>query len=247
MIDQPFVGFTKQEIELIVSSLPHGINRRRLQLLPRVLQYWAVTELAEHLSRPSRATMSARRQSEIKVGRRATALLEALGELVAHPPIERAVNEHGENGLFELALRMAIAEGKSGYRHKNLAKANTELENLRVLLPRITDAAAHTSRKRRSGQPRNIVAYLLLQDAVAIFQWATGTTATRRVDRGTGEEMGPFYEFATALWPVIFRQGDKGLPSAMKSWARARKKYGEQSPLLHNINLRHPIWRVFER
>jgi hypothetical protein len=36
----------------------------------------------------------------------------------------------------------------------------------------------------------------------------------------------------------VFHSGDDGLPAAMKNWAIARKKYGEQSALIANIRIR---------
>jgi hypothetical protein len=31
----------------------------------------------------------------------------------------------------------------------------------------------------------------------------------------------------------------------MKNWADARGKFGEKSPLIANIGLRHPTWGIF--
>jgi hypothetical protein len=97
------------------------------------------------------------------------------------------------------------------------------------------------------GRPRNIAAYKVLQDAAAMFEWLTDTTATREVDRFEGTETGPFFEFASILWSAVFRKDIAGLPAAMKNWAAARSKYKEDSALVGNIALRYPTWRVFER
>jgi hypothetical protein len=96
--------------------------------------------------------------------------------------------------------------------------------------------------KLGQGQPRNVKAYLVLQDAAAIYEWATGTTATREVDRETGSEVSPFFKFASILWPMIFGNGEAGLKAAIKNWAAWRKKHDERSALIVNIALRHREW-----
>jgi hypothetical protein len=88
-----------------------------------------------------------------------------------------------------------------------------------------------------------------LRDIAQIFEWLTGMKATRQVDRkgeGGKGDIGPFWEFAKAIWPLVFRNGKHGLSNAMKNWAEARKKFDEGSSLMANIALRHPIWGVFE-
>jgi len=49
-----------ERAEQIRASLPRGIDQRRLDLLPRVLNHWSVTDLLEHLSREDRATVRKR-------------------------------------------------------------------------------------------------------------------------------------------------------------------------------------------
>jgi hypothetical protein len=112
-------------------------------------------------------------------------------------------------------------------------------------LREIVNAAARAKNARR-GQPRNAVAYFIMQDAAAMFEWVTGKKATRAINFDTGTETSPFHKFAAALWPVVFGESKKGLSSALKNWAAARKKYRERSPLMRNINVRHRQWRVFE-
>jgi len=52
--------FDERAVEQIRASLPKGIDQRRLDLLPRVLNEWSRTDLREHLSRESRATVRER-------------------------------------------------------------------------------------------------------------------------------------------------------------------------------------------
>jgi hypothetical protein len=97
-------------------------------------------------------------------------------------------------------------------------------------------------------RPPTITANHVLQDAAAIFEWLTKTVATRETDRDThSEKKSAFFRFASILWPVVFRKGTAGLPSAIKNWAGWRKEFGEHSPLIKNIALRHPTWGIFER
>jgi hypothetical protein len=86
-----------------------------------------------------------------------------------------------------------------------------------------------------------------MKDIAAIFEWLTNIEATRQVDRISGVGAGPFWQFAAAIWPVVFGEADDGLPAAMKNWSSYRKRYGERSALIANIAMRHPTWGIFER
>ena len=107
-------------------------------------------------------------------------------------------------------------------------------------------AAAANSLHVNRGRPRNLAAFLVIRDIACIFQWVTGTEASRSVDRAHGKEIGPFWQFASAVWPVVFGKGDDGLSSAMQNWARDKDLYGPGSALIANIALRHPTWGIFE-
>jgi hypothetical protein len=113
-------------------------------------------------------------------------------------------------------------------------------------LDKLAEGATRTWNYGR-GQPRNITAYFVVQDAAAIFEWLTNTEATRVADRDSGAEIGPFQEFLAAIWPVVFREGDDGLPAAMRNWASLSKKHGEKSAVMANMAMRHPTWGIFER
>jgi hypothetical protein len=103
-----------------------------------------------------------------------------------------------------------------------------------------------SDRQAPRGHPRNIAAYQVLQDAAAIFEWLTDARATRAVDRIKAIETGPFFRFASILWPVVFKKGVAGLSAAIKNWAAARSKYNERSALIANIAMRYPTWGVFD-
>jgi hypothetical protein len=209
--------------------------RQRRKLLPRILQEWGRTDLRQHLSRDPPAIIRERINKIEKVKASACQLSNALKEI--DKPGQRAI-----------LWQMIIAEGK---RPENVSR--TEYSDRQAQLRQLADYLAKLSainpkyRTVSRGQPRNIAAYQVLQDAAAIFEWLTDTRATREVDRIEAIDTGPFFRFASVLWPVIFRKGVAGLPAAMKNWAAWRSKYDEQSALIANIALRYPAWGVFER
>ena len=97
------------------------------------------------------------------------------------------------------------------------------------------------------GRPRNLAAYLVLQDAAAIYEWFSGKKAARGVSPVDGKESGPFFRFASTLWPIIFEKGCAGLPAAMRNWAVGRARFSERSPFIANLAMHNPTWRIFER
>src|SRR5262245_64368558 len=60
-VENPTPHFDERAIEQIRASLPKGIDQRRLDLLPQVLNEWSRTDLREHLSREARAQSKALR------------------------------------------------------------------------------------------------------------------------------------------------------------------------------------------
>ena len=98
-------------------------------------------------------------------------------------------------------------------------------------------------------QHKTVVRYLVLLDLGAIFEWATRRRASRKVgtDAGTrpGQTYGPFWDFVSAAWPIIFGSS-AGLNNALKFWAEGRRLYDEASPIMWNLDMRHPQWRIFE-
>jgi hypothetical protein len=226
----------KQVAEALVRILPKPLPQHRRELLPRILEEWGRGDLREHLSRESRAMIRERINRLEKVKASARQLSDALDKL-------------DECDQTTILIEMIIAEGKRfndvsrnefSLRQARLSQAFDYLGKLRAIAPKEYWQSS-------PGRPRNIAAYLVLQDIAAIFEWLTHTRATRAVDRIEAIETGPFFPFASILWRIVFRKGLAGLPAAMKNWAAGRSKYNERSPLVANIALRHPTWRVFER
>jgi hypothetical protein len=157
-----------------------------------------------------------------------------------------AVEEHERTAIID---QMIIAEGR---RPREISRTNFDAQTRRLdeelhFLARLAAISPKEYYNVGRGGPRNVPAYVVLQDAAEIFEWFSGRKPTRQVDRIDGTETGPFFRFASILWPVVFGRGAAGLPAAMKKWGQARLRYREPSPVIANIDLRHPAWGVFER
>jgi hypothetical protein len=180
------------------------------------------------------------------------------GHSVIHVRIKRSNNVARSAGRFLNALRaverrdllvsqIIIAEGRSVDKvsREEVADLFQQLDDVQGLLAKIAAISPEQIWKLRRGQPRNLGAHFVLRDAAAIFEWYSGMKAARRVDRIGSNETGPFFRFASALWPVIFGQGTAGLPAAMKTWHHWRVR-GERSAVMANMALRHPTWGIFD-
>lgn len=228
--DRGIVKFSDREVKLISLSLPAGVDQRRRDLLPEILHEWGQTDLPEHLSGKPRVTPRDRLKRVARVAKCAVVLLQALDGLNDRDRAHLAVQMRSTDGVNLLEAEFAQQE-------KRLNETHDFLTTLA--------AAGSKAPKRRPGQPRNLTSYLIMMDLAALYEYLTGWQATRSVDRDTGEENGPFWQFAAAVWPVVFGS-DQGLPAAMKSWASGRSKYDDESPLVVNISLRHPTWGIFD-
>jgi hypothetical protein len=205
MTDSSFPQFTDHSLHLIAGSLPPNVNPRRLDLLSRIFREWAQTDLKEHLSRKANGRRQKRIGTLRSIDNHGNKLLRALSEL-----------EQADDGCW-IAYGLGVVRERPLSRTES-ADVESQLGQQREFLKRLSPAAAaaanslHVSR----GRPRNLTAYLVMQEIATIFQWVTGTEASRSVDRADGNEIGPFWEFALAIWPVVFGKGDDGLSFAMQ-------------------------------
>ena len=124
------------------------------------------------------------------------------------------------------------------YRHE---QNKHRVDEWRSVTATIAAAAAEPTWKPGKGQPRNDNAQLVLQDLAALFEYVTGLRASRLVDRDTREESGHFLNFARAVWPVVFGNGDFGLSSQHREWADDGSK---SSMVISGIALRRPEWGI---
>jgi hypothetical protein len=226
-------------LKAIVGALPPNAVPERLILLLRLLREWADRDLLDHLCRERSTTLHARKKRLQAVARSAKNLHEAMANLE-------------DADVFSLVLEIAIRKTGSTLLEVDqsaITEAQEQLTWAKRWLPELADAYGSSQRQARSrGRPRNVASYLVMLDLEAIFEFATDTTAERRVHGKDhpdyGGEYGPFWDFASTAWGVIFGSAT-GLPAAMKSWATARSEFGERSPLIANMALRHPEWRIF--
>jgi hypothetical protein len=219
--------FSAQIIRRIDESLPDPVCDRRRKLLPQILREWSCIELQKHLSLDSRQTIHARIRRLEQIKKSATDLLNAL----------KAADDERGLIVFEMLGR---AENPS---RAEWAAMDERLQDENYFLAKLAAIAPGEIWKLRRGQPRNFAAHLVLSDAASIFRWFTHQKPKREVDRIKSTEIGAFFRFASVLWPLVFGKGIHGLPATMKNWEHAGSPY---SPLIANINLRHPTWRVYE-
>src|SRR5262245_19538384 len=231
--------FDERAIEQIRASLPKGIDQRRLDLLPQVLNEWSRTDLREHLSREARATSRKRYAQLTKVGKCATHLRQAFEALDLRGWVWIAQEIGREEGSPPFPFTV------SRERHAEMEERRRQEHDFLRKLAAATQTLIEED-KRGRGQPRNIRAYLVMLDLAAIFELLTDRKAARGVDRTDHTETGPFWSFAESVWQVVFGT-TRGLTAAMKKWAEARKLYHEHSSFLLNLPLRRPEWGIFER
>ena len=222
--------FSARFIEAVASSLPSPVCSRRRKLLPKVFQEWYLIDLQEHLSRESRAVLRQRTDRLQLIANCARQLFDAFN----------AVDKRTRTVIL---AEIVTAQGRhvQDISRAELSDLSEQLKDTPDFLLKLAAIAP------KKPTPRKLTPYFVLMDAAAIFEWYSGTEATREVSRDSGREMGDFYRFACMLWPVIFDNGVVGLPAAMKNWATYRKQFKQRSPLILNIALRYPVWRVYAR
>lgn len=223
------VNFSADRVNSIVASLPNAVSKKRRTLLPKVLREWGCNELHEHLTMEPRPVIRARVRRQELVGKCTRKLMDAL------------------SSLDEMDRAAIVCQMKSATRDRaQFAVLSNWIDEAPRFFCKLAAISPRQFWNLGRGNPRNLTPYLVLQDAAAIFEWYTGKKATRNVDRVTGKEIGPFFNFVSALWPIIFKNKTVGLSAAMKNWERGRLQYGERSPVIANISFRHRTWGVFE-
>jgi hypothetical protein len=223
-----------QLAEELERAVKQPISPARRKLLPPVLEEWFRVDLQEHqLFLDSRKPSHERIKKLNGIKKRAADLANSLGRL----------DTHDREAILG---QIIIAEGRriESVRRTEYSDRREHFKRELQFLLKLSAIRPDQFWPAKRGHPSNLPAYLVLLDAAAIFEWLTGRKAARGVDRSTGAESGPFYRFASTLWPIVFWKGQAGLSAAMKNWARWQSR--ERSPLIDNIEMRHPTWRLFE-
>ena len=231
--------FFPTNLREIAKSLPTPRSERHSELLPLVLREWE-HELQEHLSRDSAATIRHRVRALESIKTKAGQLSKALD----------AIDEHGRLSIVAEMVdeRRRLESVTRGFnaRARDFSDQNKRLKEARDYLAQLAAISPKTYWNTGRGRPRNLTAYLILRDAAAIYEWFSGKKAARGVDRTDKKESGPFFRFASTLWPIIFEKGGPGLPAAMKNWAMG---VGNIASVLHiaNLAMHNSSWRIFDR
>ena len=232
---------TENQISRLVAALRDSIDPRRSAVVPLVLRKWSQTELEEHLARATSARIRAERKQIEAAAARARQAAQALSAL-------------GADETYVIAARLAAPRSSTPLLtpHHEVLVAQRRLDELQARLEALAAAAEATavSWTPLPARHETVVRYLVLLDLAAIFEWATGIRAGRRIrtdaQEDAGKPYGPFWDFASKAWPMIFGS-TKGLDHSIKQWATARQRYREFSAIVHNLHLTHPEWRLLDK
>jgi hypothetical protein len=227
------VVFLDRDIIAIVRTINLEVVAHRSGLLPNVLREWAAIDVKNAGAWGASSEYNREKSKKYKM---------IAGSASDLRQIIQAVTEMED---LDLIVHVFSQVNPPILANECRNRFNDHLE----FLDNLEQSANHLGKrlKRSRGQPRNTAAYLVLLDLAAIFEWLTGVEPKRNVSR-TGEgEIGTFYPFCEAVWPLVFDGGLYGLHAAMKNWARDHAKYVESSAVIANIHLRHPSWGLFRQ
>jgi hypothetical protein len=243
------MDLSTQVVDQWTASLSGYVSGPKEALLPLILLEWARVDLEVHLNEPTPEQVRAERQHLEKLARQATEFAETVSAL---SPTARFMMAGCRLEAFApIEPGSAVYVPKPNVKYAQIREAEhclgEEPARLRKLAMAATEASA--TWQPLSMRHNTTIRYLILQDLTAIFEYATGEKASRKVrvdpHPDAGREYGVFWDFTSAVWRTVFGS-TRGLGYAMQSWTEARAEYSEQSPVIGNIGLRHPEWRVFE-
>ncbi len=236
------VEFNERDLSLITLALPADCDPHRLELLPRILAEWGRTDLPEHLKLEPPSESASRNSRLATVAKKAEALVKALEALT---PFDQSFIASELGGNLKEPKRRPFSKAAFQQNLSNVAGMSAAIKEL-------SRGASGAIIKNSRGQPRNIRSHLVLRDIVAIYEYLSGRKASRIITEGEtdGEkahDIGPFWKFSFAIWPVVFGNAEYGLSSAIKVWSENPYRPAESSALLANIDMRHPEWGIFKR
>jgi hypothetical protein len=190
------VKFTSRELGLIAKALPKNTVERRLAVLPDIIRDWGRTDLPRLFwVKPEPVEVRNERYRRLKCFE--TAANQLANAFAALDKTDRT----------RLIIKLACPPNQYPYglTSTNIEGAEHDLDKTYSLLPRLFAAAQAASEPyapKRRPAPDN-VGYLVLQDLAEIFEWVTNIEATRRVDRKSRDDSGPFHHFTAAVWPLV--------------------------------------------
>ena len=212
-----------------MATLPHSANAHRRALMPKMLPAWAERWLRYY-----------RRLERIRG---------------TYPEEQREVARAADHGrLFFKSFEglspeirdemcsqiVARAEVVAADRLQVLQRFETLSESLRFLIATVEENWAPRSR----GRPRNKLASQVMLDIAAFYRYVTESEPKRLVNRITGLEYGPFYDFGAAIWSVVLKPSDGSFTTALRNWDTVKDT--AHSSLIEALNFYHPEFRLFD-
>jgi hypothetical protein len=233
--------FAADQLATMIAAFSGLMDDRVRTTLPLILEEWGRVDLSKHLARKTPEQLRKEQRQLEQIAKLTRELRVALADL---DPTARFVLANQLAAIVRGPEADAASDLKIGRERRLQRLERHQLECLAQ--------AAEATANRWIPLPfrhTTVVQYLVLQDLAAIFEYVTGAAASRRV-RGedhpeAGKDYGPFWGFAAVAWRIIFGS-NKGLSAALKRWAEARHRYDEASPVIANLALHHPEWRIYE-
>lgn len=217
-----------REFQVILGVLPASLPPEKVQCLRCVLEDWCLFDLPEHRSR-TQSVVSRERLKRLKNLRHSSEIMIAALD---------DASGNGEQDFVEWAILKSRGRiRRAAEKHMVASEIATLRENLIEI--EVAAGSAYEILKPHKGRPPNDFGYLVFLDLAALFEWLTGKKSTRRVDRDTQEETGPFHDFAKIVWPMITNTGSDGFATALRRWAESSKKFKDTSAVLANFRLRN--------
>ncbi len=219
--------FSVQCIADIENSISSKARGERLASLGPILRSWAENELKEHLSHETKEQKDRRNYRLSRTLESAKVLDRALDALydfdcdyVKYHADDNVANDLADRDLDDLTDSVV-----------DILK-NRVIDDLKDRVKKFIPAVERAICIPKKGQPQNVIPYLVVLDAAAIYTYITGRKATRT------ETQGSFINFCTPIWNTVFGENTRGFTAAMKKLESERKAGRGASPIITNFFLR---------
>ncbi|HUT50763.1 MAG TPA: hypothetical protein VM325_15600 [Alphaproteobacteria bacterium] len=213
-------ALTDADVEKIASTLPRFADEERRAEFPRLIREWT----SWRMGFDRKASREEMRLSLNKVHGLATALQETLASLHEDARLTLARQLTPDNKLDGPLTRiLRSTEAPEGLKHLKITEAAT------LMTAQAASAALDELHSPKAGRPRQTEKRVAACELAEIFTWATGERPHRRVRPidlygDDGGEYGPFRDFVTEVFGVIF-----GNASGVDRAVRKAVKFMEQN------------------
>jgi hypothetical protein len=242
------MDFTEAEIAQLSAALSGHFCEGRDELLPLILVDWGRVELKEHLKYPSPVEDRAQQRQLKNLSRYATGLAQSISCL--NSSVSALIVDQQLSAFVPHKPGSEVLVLRAGVTQEQLLEADRRLAEMPATLKNIAIAAENAAAEWQPHPMRPITlrGHLVLRDLATIFEYTTGERASRKTHvephEDAGREYGAFFDLSCAAWQIIFKSR-RGLSYRLQQWAEKRKNCDGPSPLIANISLRHPEWRIF--